>query len=81
MYGCIAVHAHAVAHRDLKPENLLIDASNRLKIADFGVASVFDSPDNKLTGTEGTILFMAPECGGDDAYSPFLVDIWAMGTV
>ena len=58
----------------MKPENLLISANDDLKIADFGVANLFDgvSPEDgkvvlrgtgNLSTTEGTFHFMAPECG------------------
>ena len=42
---CSAVdfaHRHLVVHRDLKPSNVLIDASGRPKLLDFGVAKVLD---------------------------------------
>ncbi len=72
--GMDYLHTHLVAHRDLKPENLLISGSNVLKIADFGVANLFEGivseGDTKMTrgsgnlsNTEGTYHFMAPECG------------------
>ncbi len=33
-------HHHDVIHRDLKPSNILLDANNRVKVADFGLAKV-----------------------------------------
>mmetsp|Transcript_33559 Transcript_33559/g.38556 ORF Transcript_33559/g.38556 Transcript_33559/m.38556 type:complete len:105 (+) Transcript_33559:194-508(+) len=33
-------HSFGVAHRDLKPENIMLDASNNLKIVDFGLSNV-----------------------------------------
>ncbi|GHT21026.1 hypothetical protein FACS189419_01260 [Planctomycetales bacterium] len=33
-------HDEGVLHRDIKPENILLDAKGRVKIADFGIASI-----------------------------------------
>ena len=47
--GVAFMHGHSIMHRDLKPANLLISATGRLKIADFGLSRIFlteeDAPD------------------------------------
>ena len=60
--GLCHCHSRKVAHRDLKPENLLLDARNRLKIADFGLSTYM--PDG---------YFMHTTCGSQNYASPELV--------
>lgn len=36
-------------HRDMKPNNLLIGPNGQLKLADFGLARIFGSPDRRFT--------------------------------
>ncbi|MDP3701096.1 MAG: serine/threonine-protein kinase [Hylemonella sp.] len=56
-------HRQNVVHRDIKPANLLIEASGRVKLTDFGVARIQDAADATRTrGTMvGTLKYMSPE--------------------
>ncbi len=55
-------HDHGIIHRDIKPANILLDRSERVKLADFGIARLFGS--TQLTtagGILGTADYMSPE--------------------
>ena len=60
------IHSKGFVHRDIKPENLLLTSSGYLKLADFGLSTVYDS---KLPAASqpvcmsmvGTPDYMAPE--------------------
>ena len=61
--GLEAAHQSGVIHRDLKPSNCFVDAGDRIKIGDFGLAkSLVDGADITQTGMFlGTPQFAAPE--------------------
>jgi len=56
---------HTFIHRDLKTKNLLVGEGNIIKICDFGLSQVKQSPDAVLrdppNGAKGTPIWMAPE--------------------
>lgn len=91
--GVSFMHSKGVAHRDLKPENILLSDRGNLKLADFGMATMFEYKGQRKTSTTlcGSPPYIAPEilaCGRADKksgsgakYSPDLVDIWSCGVI
>ncbi len=55
-------HEHNVIHRDIKPANLMFDeATDQLKIMDFGVAQLNDTVRTRTGLILGTPAYMSPE--------------------
>ncbi|KAK2175954.1 hypothetical protein NP493_694g01004 [Ridgeia piscesae] len=60
--GVAFCHENNIMHRDLKPANLLISSTGTLKIADFGLARVFQNEGNRLYSHQvATRWYRAPE--------------------
>ena len=55
--GLAAAHSNGVLHRDLKPANVMLDGAGKVRLMDFGLASVGGAEDVKA----GTPAYMAPE--------------------
>jgi serine/threonine protein kinase len=58
------IHSQGVVHRDLKPENIMVDAEDRIKLIDFGIASKAGARRltfGKLSQTQGTPEYISPE--------------------
>ena len=74
-------HSHGVVHRDIKPGNFLITSSGRLKLGDFGLASVAASRRITAEGrTMGTYQYMAPEQIRGKEITP-QTDLYSLGCV
>ncbi|KOS12473.1 camk camkl chk1 protein kinase [Malassezia pachydermatis] len=82
MAGLVYIHGQGVTHRDIKPENMLLDAQGNLKIADFGLCSVYKykGKERTLHGTCGSLPYIAPEMNGRP-YQGEPVDVWSSGVV
>jgi serine/threonine protein kinase len=70
-------HEQGIVHRDIKPENLLLDRAGRIKIADFGIASLAGASDEMA----GTPVYMAPEQSNGSREVDSRADIYALGVV
>ena len=74
------LHSMRIVHRDVKPDNLLITAELQVKLADFGVAREFAAEEEeRVSETQGTFHFYAPEMCSGDRYSAYGADVWAAG--
>jgi tetratricopeptide (TPR) repeat protein len=66
-----AAHASGIVHRDVKPANLLLDNDDRVKVADFGVASAVGRGSRTEGGTVvGTAGYLAPEQARGEKATP-----------
>lgn len=73
-----------IVHRDLKPENALVTNEGSIKVADFGLATIWGGSPSKLktpTGTTvGTPQYMAPEQAMGRRVGP-AADIYSIGVI
>lgn len=61
-------HGKGVLHNDVKPANLLIDATGKVCMTDFGLAAeVNPEPDVGDARVNGTVRYMAPERFGGES--------------
>uniref|UniRef100_H2TM74 Cyclin-dependent kinase 7 n=1 Tax=Takifugu rubripes TaxID=31033 RepID=H2TM74_TAKRU len=81
LQGLEYMHQHWVLHRDLKPNNLLLDGNGILKLADFGLAKAFGSPNRVYTHQVVTRWYRSPELLFGARMYGVGVDMWAVGCI
>jgi serine/threonine protein kinase len=78
LLGLVHLHKLGVIHRDLKAANILITASGKVMICDFGVSALLVTASSKRNTLVGTPHWMAPEVAHASAYDT-KADIWSLG--
>lgn len=77
--GVDFLHSNRIVHRDLKPANILITNKGQIKLADFGLARIYQHA-QLLTAVVVTLWYRSPEVLLQSSYaSP--VDIWSCGCI
>ena len=73
-----AVHAAGLLHRDIKPHNVMVDASGRVVLMDFGTGREVSDP--SAVSLAGTPLYLAPELLSGKESSP-QSDVYSLGVL
>ena len=77
--GVDFLHSHRIVHRDLKPQNILVSREGQVKLADFGLARIYDFS-SLLTTVVVTLWYRSPEILLGTTYAT-PVDIWSCGCI
>lgn len=74
------LHSKKIIHRDIKPLNIFYGVDGLVKISDFGISIILNSPNNINENKKvmGTAQYLAPELIKGDKAS-FQSDIYALG--
>ena len=81
--GVFYCHSKKFLHRDIKCSNILINNKGQIKLADFGLARLYDADDKERPYTNKviTLWYRAPELLlGEERYGPS-IDIWSCGCI
>ncbi len=81
--GVRALHEFGRLHRDIKPSNVLVTASARTVLVDFGLAMVLRPPNTtavRQNAWSGTLAYLAPEVLFGEAVSP-AADWYSVGVL
>ena len=77
------IHAHSkgIVHCDIKPQNIMLLPDGSLKLADFGIARIVDSKNNRESDMAvGTVYYISPEQASGRKIGPGS-DIYSLGVM
>jgi cyclin-dependent kinase 12/13 len=83
MSGLAYCHQRQFLHRDIKCSNILLNNNGKIKLADFGLARLYNADDKERPYTNKviTLWYRPPELLlGEERYGP-AIDIWSCGYV
>ena len=75
-------HAHnkGIVHRDIKPQNIMILRDGTIKVADFGIAALESTQEQRSDQTVGSVHYIAPEQARGETPDT-RSDIYSLGVV
>uniref|UniRef100_H3BBE7 Cyclin-dependent kinase 12 n=1 Tax=Latimeria chalumnae TaxID=7897 RepID=H3BBE7_LATCH len=82
MQGLDYCHKKNFLHRDIKCSNILLNNSGQIKLADFGLARLYNSEESRpYTNKVITLWYRPPELLlGEERYTP-AIDVWSCGCI
>ncbi|CAF3414292.1 unnamed protein product [Rotaria sp. Silwood1] len=83
MSGLAYSHNRKFLHRDIKCSNILLNNNGKIKLADFGLARLYNADDKERPYTNKviTLWYRPPELLlGEERYGP-AIDIWSCGCI
>jgi serine/threonine protein kinase len=79
LVALIYLHKVPVIHRDIKAANVLVTASGKVMLCDFGVSALLATTSSKRNTLVGTCHWMAPEVVQTIPAYDTKADIWSLG--
>lgn len=77
------LHNNNIIHRDLSSNNVLLTASRRAKVSDFGMSTILGNTGvpNSLTACPGNVIYMPPEALDEPPVYTKSLDIFSFGVL